>query len=92
MPVLVNLKSYLADLERNETARPEKERRQIPTLAELADVVGMHRISFYRIANNQIGKLDLEIADKVIAEMQRRGFPMQINDFLIYIPHEQVGQ
>lgn len=88
MPVLVNLKSYLADLERDEIAKPEGKRRKVPTLAELAEAVGMHRISFYRIANNQVGKLDLEIADSIITELRRRGFPMELNDLLVYIPAE----
>lgn len=88
MPVRVNLKSYLADLERDENIKPVNERRPIPTLVELAGVVGMHRISFLRIANNQVGKLDLEIADKVIGEMRRRKFPMELTDLLVYIPNE----
>lgn len=90
MPVLVNLKSYLADLERDELAKPKEQRREIPTLADLADTVGMHRISFYRIANNQVGKLDLGIANQVIEEMRRRGFPMEVDDLLVYVPSQQV--
>jgi DNA-binding Xre family transcriptional regulator len=84
MPVLVNLKSYLTDLERDENIKSQEQRREIPTLAELADIVGMHRISFYRIANNQVKKLDLKTADKIISEMRRRGFSMQISDLLVY--------
>ncbi len=84
MPVLINLKPYLAHLERDEKAKPESQRLTIPTLAELADIVGMHRISFLRIANGQIKKLDLKTVDKVITEMRRRGFSMDITDFLVY--------
>lgn len=88
MPVRVNLKSYLADLERDENIKPVSDRRPIPTLAELAGIVGMHRISFLRIVNNQVGKLDLETADKVISEMRRREFPMELTDLLVYVPQD----
>ncbi|RMG89292.1 MAG: hypothetical protein D6706_21655 [Chloroflexi bacterium] len=84
MPVLVNLKPYLAHLELEERAKPEEQRRPIPTLAELAEVVKLHRLSFYRIANNQISKLDLDVLAGIIAELRRRGFDTDVGDVLVY--------
>ena len=86
MPVLINLKSYLANLERNEMAKPESERQSIPTLTELADIAGIHRVPFTRIANGRIKLLNLEVVDSVIEEMRRRGFNMDITDFIVYQP------
>lgn len=82
MTIYIDLKAYLNNLVVTERLRPESKRREVPSLAELAKVVGMHRISFLRIANNQVSKLDLEKAGAIIKEMRRRGFPMEVGDLL----------
>ena len=56
----------------------------MPTLTELAEVVGMHRTPFYRIGNNQVSKLDLDTLAAIIAELRRRGFATDIVDMLVY--------
>lgn len=82
--VLINLKPFLSGLELNEKARPPEQRRPVPTLTELAAIVGMHRTPFYRIANNRIAKLDLDTLAGIIAELRRRGFEVEISDMLVY--------
>lgn len=84
MPVLINLKPYLSQLELEENTRSPEQRRAVPSLADLSDAVDLHRISFYRIANNQINRLDLDVLAGIIAELRRRGFAADIVDMLVY--------
>jgi DNA-binding Xre family transcriptional regulator len=84
MPVLINLKPFLSSLELEEKAQQPDQRRAVPTLTELAEIVGMHRTPFYRIANNRVSKLDLDTLAGIIAELRRRGFDVDISDMLVY--------
>jgi DNA-binding Xre family transcriptional regulator len=84
MPMYINLKTYLSSLEAIERSRPANERKQVPNLSELARSLGMHQTSINRIANNQVNQLSLETADKIITEMRKRGFLMQVGDLLAY--------
>jgi len=75
--MIINLKTYLATLKQNEGSN-------VPSLRELAHSIGMNEVSFSRIANNKINQLTLEVGDKIIGEMRRRGFNMQVSDLLMY--------
>jgi DNA-binding Xre family transcriptional regulator len=84
MPLYINLKAYLSTLEAIESTKPESDRKHVPSLSELADSLGMHKTSIIRLANNKVNQLSLETGDKIIIEMRRRGFPMEISDLLVY--------
>jgi hypothetical protein len=90
MPVFINIKPYLAELERNQTSKPQPERLKVPTLARIARHVGMNEKHFLRIANNQIKKLDLDALDKIIEFMREKGFITDVADLLIYKPRDQI--
>jgi hypothetical protein len=78
------LKEYLARLSTIESRLPAEEQRQVPTYSELADIAGIHRVTFSHLVNNKTDSLNLNVASKIITEMRRRGFPMQETDLLIY--------
>ena len=90
MPVFINLKPYLAELERNQTSKSQSERLKVPTLAKIARQLGMNEKHFLRIANNKIKRLDLEKLDGIIEFMREQGFNTDVADLLIYKPRDQI--
>jgi hypothetical protein len=90
MPVFINIKPYLAELERNQTSKPEPDRLKVPTLADIARHLDMNEKHFLRIANNKIKRLDLEKLDGIIEFMRERGFNTDVPDLLIYKPRDQI--
>ena len=86
----INLNTYLSRLKALESTKPKEERRHVPSLSELAESIGMHQTSLSRLANNKVGQLSLETGDKIMTEMRRRGFQMEVTDLVAYIPSEQV--
>lgn len=85
----ISLRSYLESLKAIESAKPEGKRKHVPSVSELAKGVGMHDVSLSRIANNKVSQLALDTGDKIITEMRRRGFQMQVQDLLTYLPPEE---
>ncbi len=83
--MIIKLRSYLASLEEAERAKPESIRRDVPSLAGLADDVGISRQQLHRIASSNIESLRLAVAGDIIKAMRRRGFPMEVNDLLGFI-------
>ena len=86
----INLETYLSELKAVESSRPEEHRRKVPSLSELAESIGMHQTTLSRIANNKVSQLSLETGDKIITEMRRRGFPMKVDNLIVYLPPEEV--
>lgn len=77
-------KDYLARMASIENRKPEGERREVPLLEEIAEAVGVHPVTLSRIVNNQNKRLSLDLVSDTIAYMRRRGFSMQLNDFMVY--------
>jgi hypothetical protein len=91
MPVFVNILTYLQELKRNQTAKPKDERLEVPTLAEIAERIGMTRESFSRVANNQTRYIDKEAWGVVLDFLRERGFSSaDIADVFIYKPRDQI--
>ena len=86
--MVVTLKAYLNKLAAIEKAKPESQRRHVPTMAEIASDVGISKNSISIIASNNVKRLNLKVASKIIATIQARGFPMMLTDLLVYIPPE----
>lgn len=80
----IKLDAYLAQLKANERARPKNERRHVPNLSALAEATGVSRAHMANIARNKVKSLNLDLADKIITEMRRRKFDMELTDLLEY--------
>lgn len=85
----VRLKSYLDELSAIEEARPEHQRRRVPTMKEIAEAVGYNPVTMSRLATGKIRSLNLELGAAIIDEMRRRGFPMEVSDLVAYRPAEE---
>ena len=79
----VALKEYLAQVEALEATRPIEQRRPVPSIVELAKVVGIHPITMSDIANNHVIRFNLNTGAAIIDEMRRRGFSMEVSDLLM---------
>ncbi len=78
MTMRIILKSYLHDLKSKEGGE------KVPTIRDLAKSIGMEENTLFNISNNRIKQLSLETSEKIISEMRRRGFNMQVSDLLMY--------
>ncbi len=84
--MIVTLKSYLDTLEELERLKPERDRRKVPTLTELAAAAGIHKGSMSRIVNGQVRYLSFEVGSAILDELNRRGFSSDITDIVSYHP------
>ena len=84
MPVRIALKHYLDTIAYEEGFKPQKDRRKIPTITALAGDVGITRSQMHRILSNEVKSLNLDIADKIITVMRKRGFDMAVTDIVDY--------
>lgn len=80
---------YLKRLETAEQGKPLEQRRRVPTIEDLAPSVGLHPVTLRNIANNNIKKLDLVTAGKLISLMRRLGFDAVETDVICYIPESE---
>lgn len=81
----IKLKNYLTDLEHKENFKPKEQRREVPTITALAEEVGISRVQLQRLATSDATlALKLDLADRIITAMRKRGFPMDVNDLLEY--------
>lgn len=79
--IKIRLKEYLEELEEVERLK-DGVRLQVPTIADISKDVDVHYTTLNRIANQRSKRLDLNTADKIIKSVRRRGFDMQISDFM----------
>ena len=84
MTVKIKLKNYLAQIEYDESFKPEDKRREVPTITVLSDEIGITRSQLHRILGGEIKSLKLEVADNIIKAMRERGFDMDVGDLLEY--------
>lgn len=80
----INLRAYLARLEADELAKPESQRRAVPSVPELANEIGVSRVQLYRLVGGQVQNFNLETAGRLMDAMNHRGFPMTVSDLLVY--------
>ena len=83
--MFVSFGPYLKKLDAIERAKPESERRSIPSLRELADATNSNRSTLSRLYRGDIVTFNIRLAGAIIREMRRRGFDMQITDLIDYI-------
>jgi len=84
--VYIRLKTYLSELEDLERGKPEAERRQVPTLTDLAKAAGVHKGTLSRLVTGKINSVNLFIARDIFDELYRRGFRPNPADLFAYIP------
>lgn len=80
---------YLKALETAEQTKPLEQRRRVPTIEELAPVVGLHPVTLRNIANSNIKKLDLDTAGQLISLMRKIGFDTVETDVIRYVPESE---
>lgn len=73
----VALGAYLADLKAQGA-------RDVPTVRDLAQTIGVHEVTLHNIVRGRNKQLTLHTALRVLDEMNRRGFPMTVENFLHY--------
>lgn len=78
----VTLRPYLESLEALERSKGEADRKQVPSIDELAEEVGVSRTALYNVAGNANAQLNLRLGGRLIIALRRRGFPTQITDLL----------
>lgn len=82
---IVVLNSYLENLKDQQSILPEDERKEVPTLADLAVVANIKPPSLSRIASNKIARLNRKVVANIIAELRRRGFNTTETDIVKYV-------
>ena len=88
----ITLKAYLDHLDALEKSKAEHLRRKVPSMEELARVVGIHPVTLSNIANSNIRQLNLETGGRIITAMRRFGFPMTITDLIAYRPPDDLEE
>ncbi len=78
----VKLDSYLRELRAVERRLPKEQRRDVPTMAELAKSVGISKRWMSDLVRGRAKSLTLELGGAILTEMHRRGFRMEPNDLL----------
>lgn len=82
--LVMNFKAYLTRLRADELAKPEGQRKPIPTLTELAKEIDVTRSQLSRFIGGKVSKIDRKMGGALIAAMRRRGFDTKITDLLRY--------
>jgi DNA-binding Xre family transcriptional regulator len=88
----VKLKSYLEELEELEQSRPAGQRREVPTLRDLAAAAGIHEVTMSKLVRGKIRSLTFDTGTAILDELHRRGFEADVSDILGYRPPESRGK
>jgi hypothetical protein len=82
------LGDHLRELKTAENLRPESQRRPVPTVVELAELVGVHPNTMNDYANGHVVRYNLHMGSKVLRELKRRGFDTTVTDLIGYVELE----
>ena len=88
MAVHVTLGDYLRRLELTELNKPKAHQRDIPTITDLADAVGISRVAMSNLANDNMKLVNLRTLSAVLSELRRRGFDTELGDLMAAHPAE----
>lgn len=80
--VIFTLKQYLA--EQSSLSERSNIIADVPTQKELAQIVGLHEVTFGRILNNKSFTINLKVLALIIAELRRRGLNPTFDDLFSY--------
>lgn len=81
--ITVNLKSYLERLKAIETLKSGS-KRDVPNMDQLAKMVGLHRGTMNRIANNHTSAIRFKLLGSIITALRGLGFNTSVSDILVY--------
>ena len=87
----VTLRSYLQRLKEGERSKPKSERRDVPTLAEIAAELGVTETTISNVSTNNIKQMNLEMGGRIIALLRSKGFSMEVSDLLVYRPPDDAN-
>lgn len=90
--LMVTLNAYLHHLAAHEQRKPLGDRQAIPTLDELARLIGIHPVTLSNIANSKIKQLNLTVGGRILAALHHLGFMTTLSDILTYIPPADSSQ
>ena len=80
------LQDYLVLLEASEIEKPPSQRREVPSLVELATITNMSRQGMYHFSSDEVRRVNLDTLAAVINELRRRGFEVEVGDLLREYP------
>lgn len=89
--IYIKLKAYLVTLASQENRKPKEKRRPVPSIPQLANDVGIPRVTMSRIAHGHIKRLSLDKGDRIIEAMRARGFDMKMTDLIDYKPNAELA-
>ncbi len=84
----VLLGRYLRKLELSELDKPPSQRREVPTITELAEAAGISRVAMSNLANDNLQSVNLRTLSAVLNELRLRGFKTELTDLLATYPLE----
>lgn len=92
----ITFNSYLDRLRAEEGAKPPAQRRQVPTIRELARLirernkVELHEATLMNLINDNRPLLNKETARMLLNEMWYLGFEPTESDFIKYVPPQKI--
>jgi DNA-binding Xre family transcriptional regulator len=84
--IRVTLKEHLQQLEASEAVKHPSQRRDVPSIPELAEAAGVTRATLYNLPSVQ--SVNLKLLDRIIDELNRQGFETELTDLLTTYPDE----
>ncbi len=78
----VQLGYYLKRLRAFERRKPANAQRDVPTVSELADIIGVNPNRLFRLIHGHTRSLNFDMAADIMVEMWKRGFDTEITDIL----------
>lgn len=88
--IRVTLNEHLQHLAGEEAQKLPSQRRPVPNLSELADDIGVHRVTLTNLANNKAKLLNVETLGLIINALRDRGFASDLPDILKAYPVGEV--
>lgn len=82
--IVVTLKEYLAQLERQELALHKNKQRHVPNFSELAKATGMTFKTVSKLANNRGANLNKNTLTLIIIALREAGFPTNLSDIVSF--------
>jgi DNA-binding Xre family transcriptional regulator len=89
--IRVTLNEHLRHLAGIEAVKLPSQQRRVPTLTELAESIGVHRVTVTNLANNRARHLNLDTMNAVLNELRRRGFNSNLSDILQAYPVSEIA-
>ncbi len=81
--LVVTLGAYLSYIKSEELAKAESQRRSVPTIGELAEAAGVHRVTMQNLVTGDMKRINFETLTAVLNELRRRGFNPKVSDILL---------